>query len=87
MTSASIDDKSTDPRFAPGASGTPGVSSPLSASAVDPDSPGDEAPPGTPGTGENVCPTCGGTGKAGGGDGVCEECGGTGKVTTGIGGA
>jgi len=25
--------------------------------------PGDEAPPGTPGAGENICPTCGGTGQ------------------------
>ena len=32
--------------------------------------PGDEAPPGTPGAGENICPTCGGTGK------VIEEIGG-----------
>src|SRR3954468_7469400 len=27
--------------------------------------PGDEAPPGTPGTGENTCPTCRGSGKVG----------------------
>jgi hypothetical protein len=25
--------------------------------------PGDEAPPGTPGTGEDACPTCDGTGR------------------------
>ncbi|RYZ13060.1 MAG: hypothetical protein EOO24_01250, partial [Comamonadaceae bacterium] len=25
-----------------------------------PMAPGDEAPPGTPGTGENLCPACGG---------------------------
>jgi hypothetical protein len=50
-----------------------------------PMSPGDEAPPGTPGTGENVCPRCGGSGKA---DGArCPECEGTGHVTSGIGGA
>jgi hypothetical protein len=47
--------------------------------------PGDDAPPGTPGTGENVCPDCGGTGKLGGKD--CQCCGGTGKVVTGVGGA
>jgi DnaJ-class molecular chaperone len=47
--------------------------------------PGDEAPPGTPGTGENVCPVCHGTGRAGAAS--CANCGGTGKVTTGIGGA
>ena len=47
--------------------------------------PGDEAPPGTPGTGEDVCPTCDGSGKVDGG--TCSNCGGTGKIVTGIGGA
>lgn len=47
-------------------------------------SPGDEAPPGTPGSGENVCRGCGGSGKLAGGD--CPMCGGSGKVTAGIGG-
>ena len=51
-----------------------------------PMSPGDEAPAGTPGTGENVCPACGGSGKSGGGA-VCPTCSGTGKVTVGVGGA
>jgi RecJ-like exonuclease len=46
---------------------------------------GDQAPPGTQGTGENVCPRCGGSGKLPG-DQRCPECGGTGHVTTGIGG-
>lgn len=50
-----------------------------------PMSPGDEAPAGTPGTGENVCPRCGGSGKVGGT--TCPECQGTGKVTVGVGGA
>ena len=50
-----------------------------------PMSPGDDAPAGTPGTGENVCPACGGSGKKSGAH--CTECGGTGKVTAGIGGA
>lgn len=50
-----------------------------------PMSPGDEAPAGTPGTGEDVCPRCGGSGKLGASD--CPACGGTGKVTVGIGGA
>lgn len=45
---------------------------------------GDEAPPGTPGTGEAVCPECGGTGRIA--SGACPECGGTGKVNLGIGG-
>jgi hypothetical protein len=49
-----------------------------------PTKPGDEAPPGTPGTGENLCPACSGTGKLDGNE--CPECKGTGKVTTGIGG-
>jgi DnaJ-class molecular chaperone len=48
-------------------------------------SPGDEAPAGTPGTGEDVCPNCGGSGRAA--SGACPMCGGTGKVIVGIGGA
>jgi RecJ-like exonuclease len=47
--------------------------------------PGDEAMPGTPGTGEAVCPQCSGTGRVS--DGDCPNCGGTGKVIQGIGGA
>lgn len=50
-----------------------------------PMAPGDEAPPGTPGTGEDVCPRCGGSGKLAAG--TCPNCQGTGKVTVGIGGA
>ena len=46
--------------------------------------PGDEAAPGTPGTGENVCPECRGSGKLGASD--CPNCGGTGKVVEGVGG-
>jgi hypothetical protein len=46
--------------------------------------PGDEATPGTPGTGENLCPDCGGTGKQG--ERPCPSCGGTGKIIEGIGG-
>jgi hypothetical protein len=47
--------------------------------------PGDHARPGTHGTGENLCPVCGGTGRV---DAVaCTNCGGTGKVIEGIGGA
>jgi DnaJ-class molecular chaperone len=46
--------------------------------------PGDEAAPGTPGTGENVCPRCGGSGEADGG--VCPECEGSGTIIEGIGG-
>jgi DnaJ-class molecular chaperone len=47
--------------------------------------PGDEAPRGTPGTGDNVCPVCHGSGKLRGG--VCGNCAGTGRVVTAIGGA
>lgn len=47
--------------------------------------PGDEAAPGTPGTGENVCPECNGSGIQDGEK--CPTCDGTGKVTEGIGGA
>jgi hypothetical protein len=50
-----------------------------------PISPGDEAPPGTPGTGEDVCPNCGGSGRTATGE--CPVCKGTGKITSGIGGA
>lgn len=47
--------------------------------------PGDEAPPGTPGTGEDVCPECGGSGRRDGD--ACPSCEGTGRVVRGIGGA
>lgn len=47
--------------------------------------PGDEAPPGTPGTGEAMCPNCKGSGRIDGG--ACDVCGGTGRVIEGIGGA
>jgi DnaJ-class molecular chaperone len=48
--------------------------------------PGDEAKPGTPGTGEDVCPKCNGKGKTARGD-KCPSCDGTGKIVRGIGGA
>jgi DnaJ-class molecular chaperone len=51
----------------------------------EPLNPGDQAAPGTPSTGENICPKCGGSGEL---DGArCVNCGGTGKVIEGIGGA
>jgi hypothetical protein len=50
-----------------------------------PMNPGDEAPEGTPGTGEDLCPRCGGSGRIDAGP--CPDCGGTGKVNVGIGGA
>lgn len=46
--------------------------------------PGDQAAPGTPGAGENVCPICRGTGKANAA--ACTHCGGTGVVIEGISG-
>ena len=46
--------------------------------------PGDEAPPGTPETGEDVCPRCVGSGVVDGED--CPGCGGTGRVIEGVGG-
>lgn len=48
-------------------------------------SPGDEAPAGTPSTGENVCPQCGGIGRIGAA--ACPNCQGTGVVIVGIAGA
>lgn len=47
--------------------------------------PGDDAAPGTPGTGDDICPACSGSGKDGGEP--CRNCGGTGKVVKGVGGA
>lgn len=47
--------------------------------------PGDAGPPGTPGTGEALCPRCSGRGQVDGR--TCETCQGTGKVTEGVGGA
>ncbi|HYZ34281.1 MAG TPA: hypothetical protein VE684_18585 [Crenalkalicoccus sp.] len=46
--------------------------------------PGDAAPPGTPGTGEAICPECQGSGRIAGGP--CRNCGGTGKVIQGLAG-
>lgn len=46
--------------------------------------PGDDALPGTPGTGEDICPRCKGTGTD---HGVkCPDCAGTGRIVEGIGG-
>ena len=44
--------------------------------------PGDEAPPGTPGTGEDVCPACGGKGRVDGRE--CDSCLGKGRVIKAI---
>jgi DnaJ-class molecular chaperone len=50
----------------------------------EPTNPGDEAAPGTPATGENLCRECEGTGTQDGK--TCPVCGGTGKVTEGLAG-
>lgn len=55
---------------------------PLSGGQINP---GDDVPLGTPGTGENICPTCGGSGEVKGRS--CQNCGGTGYVVEAIGGA
>ena len=53
--------------------------------------PEDDPAPGTPGTGQDVCPQCEGTGKqvdkktGKPNDQACERCDGTGKVTQAIG--
>jgi hypothetical protein len=47
--------------------------------------PGDEAPAGTPGTGEDICPRCHGAGRVEGKS--CPNCSGTGRVIKAIGGA
>ncbi|MBO1073308.1 hypothetical protein [Roseomonas marmotae] len=47
--------------------------------------PGDDAPAGTPGTGDDICPDCQGSGRISGR--TCETCSGTGVVTKGVGGA
>ena len=50
----------------------------------EPMNPGDDAPPGAPGAGEDVCRACHGIGTV---EGLrCTLCGGTGKVLQGIGG-
>ena len=48
-------------------------------------SPGDEVAPGTPGSGEDICPNCHSSGQVNGQD--CENCSGTGLITKAIGGA
>ncbi|WP_205697851.1 hypothetical protein [Conexibacter sp. SYSU D00693] len=47
--------------------------------------PGDEAPPGTEGAGDDICPACGGSGRKD--DGECPVCAGRGTVVEGVGGA
>ena len=57
----------------------------MASSPETPLNPGDEAAPGTPGAGEDICEHCGGSGNMDSGV-DCEECGGSGRVVRGIGG-
>lgn len=50
-----------------------------------PTTPAQSMQPGTPGTGEALCPVCSGKGTISGRK--CEECNGTGIIIQGIGGA
>ncbi len=64
------------------------IGSPMRMHTVDPRqtlNPGDQAARGTPGTGEDVCPQCQGSGRIDGSS--CPNCGGTGKIIKAIGGA
>ncbi len=47
--------------------------------------PGDEVAPGTPQSGENVCPRCQGSGRIEGNE--CPDCGGSGTVIVNVGDA
>ena len=47
--------------------------------------PGDETRPGSKQSGEQICPACGGSGRAE--NAACPECGGTGRVTAIVGDA
>lgn len=82
------------PSHQPGTTQASGVSTESVAGEEDPgasvepqaERPGDEAPPGTPATGEGLCRDCGGRGTTDDGQ-PCPTCSGTGRVTVGIGGA
>ncbi len=58
---------------------------PIEVTDAAPMNPGDDAPAGTPGTGENICPVCNGAGRLRGAS--CANCGGSGRIVAGIGGA
>jgi hypothetical protein len=59
--------------------------SPASETPRDVYRPGDEAEPGTPQTGEGLCPACSGSGRTDGHE--CSTCAGTGTVIVNIGDA
>jgi hypothetical protein len=80
---ASIDLAVRTPASPAASDQTAGVAQP--GTSTPPMAPGDEAPAGTPGSGEDICRLCGGTGVLNGA--ACPDCEGTGKVDVGIGGA
>jgi len=57
---------------------------PMSDETRTPTAPGDDAAPGTEGTGEVPCPECHGSGRIA--ERECPNCAGTGKVVRAIGG-
>ncbi|RZM03391.1 MAG: hypothetical protein EOP73_05905 [Variovorax sp.] len=63
-----------------------GEEDPGSANEFQPVSPGDESPPGTPGTAKGPCPECGGSGRSEKGQ-RCPACDGIGTVTVNVGDA
>ena len=75
---------SLDLPVAKSTAGRPGQAPRQSVAAQPPMAPGDQAPAGTPSTGEHPCPQCGGTGRLGAS--ACPHCQGTGVVTVGISG-
>jgi hypothetical protein len=74
-----------DPSAAAGGRQSGGPPSPVRVDGAPGLSPGDEAAPGTVGSGDDVCPVCSGSGKNASG-GTCPNCRGTGIITEGIGG-
>lgn len=69
-----------------GGSSGGGAPSPQPVHQSSPDlAPGDDAAPGTVGTGDDTCPVCHGSGKNAAGT-PCPNCRGTGQITEGIGG-
>lgn len=74
-----------DPSAAAGGRRPGGAPNPVPVDGGQGLSPGDEAAPGTVGSGDDVCPVCSGSGKNASG-GTCPNCRGTGIITEGIGG-
>ncbi len=64
---------------------TPGNRAGESGAGGQPRHPGDEARPGSPQTGEQICPDCQGTGRREGD--ACAACGGSGRIVVIVGDA